>query len=42
MTEFEGNDLDSLKEVILEQVETSTKPTLRHWNISDDQAYGYE
>ena len=41
-TQFEGSDSDSSVEVTLEKVEVGTKLTLRHWNIPDDQADGYE
>ncbi len=41
-TQFEGSDPDSSIEVTLEQAEVGTKLTLRHWNIPDDQADGYE
>ncbi|MBT3995152.1 MAG: hypothetical protein HOF01_05075 [Chloroflexi bacterium] len=41
-TEFEGSDPDSSIEITLERIDTGTKLTLRHWNIPDDQADGYE
>jgi uncharacterized protein YndB with AHSA1/START domain len=41
-SEFEGTDPDSSVEITLEEMPDGTLLTLKHWNIPDGQAEGYE
>ena len=41
-SQFEGTDPDSSIEIILEKVANGTLLTLKHWNIPEGQAEGYE
>jgi len=41
-SEFEGTDPDSSIEITREDIPDGTLLTLKHWNIPDGQAEGYE
>jgi activator of HSP90 ATPase len=41
-SQFEGTDPDSSVEITLEEMPDGTLLTLKHWNIPDGQAEGYE
>jgi uncharacterized protein YndB with AHSA1/START domain len=41
-SQFEETEPDSSIEITLESIPAGTRLTLKHWNIPDDQADGYE